>query len=163
MWTVLHVFTIFTFSFSLHVQEKKSLICINRNKKFQVNTNTAAYSAKSFDINRTYSQPWLVGWIVIYLYISIYITKHISQIFMIFFPKEIYRKGGRKFGFLNLGDLGCFPGLRILDTKSEGGCLEDASSLATLHNSVLAKTLSEIEMKLHGFKHFLYDFNRDLA
>ncbi|XP_073146660.1 GDSL esterase/lipase 5 [Henckelia pumila] len=76
---------------------------------------------------------------------------------------EIYRNGGRKFGFLNLGDLGCFPGLRILDTKSEGGCLEDASSLATLHNSELAKALSEIEMKLHGFKHFLYDFNQDLA
>ncbi|KZV27552.1 GDSL esterase/lipase 5 [Dorcoceras hygrometricum] len=73
------------------------------------------------------------------------------------------RKGGRKFGFLNLGDLGCLPGLRILDTKSQDGCLEEASSLATLHNSVLAKSLSEIQMKLHGFKYFLYDFNRDLA
>ncbi|XP_073022352.1 GDSL esterase/lipase 5 [Primulina eburnea] len=77
--------------------------------------------------------------------------------------QEIYNKGGRKFGFLDLGDLGCLPGLRILDTRSEGGCLEEASSLATLHNIELAKSLSEIEMKLNGFKYYLYDFNGDLA
>ncbi|CAK9179833.1 unnamed protein product [Ilex paraguariensis] len=76
--------------------------------------------------------------------------------------KEIYRSGGRKFGFLNLGSLGCSPGLRILKPQNKGGCLEEASVLAELHNKALSKLLLKMEMQLHGFKYSLYDFNNNL-
>nr|GMC55744.1 GDSL esterase/lipase 5 [Ipomoea batatas] len=33
--------------------------------------------------------------------------------------QEIYRNGGRKFGLLNLGDLGCIPGMRQLNPPSK--------------------------------------------
>ncbi|KAM7480650.1 hypothetical protein LguiA_028863 [Lonicera macranthoides] len=76
--------------------------------------------------------------------------------------REIYKRGGRKFGFLNLGPLGCLPGLRIL--KMNGiGCLEEASLLAKLHNEALSKSLSTMERQLHGFKYSLYDFNANLG
>ncbi|KAL0319479.1 UNVERIFIED_CONTAM: GDSL esterase/lipase 5 [Sesamum angustifolium] len=78
--------------------------------------------------------------------------------------RAIYRRGGRKFMFLNLGELGCAPGLRILKPEREGGgCLEEASDLAKLHNKALNKLLSKMGQKLHGFKYFLYDFNTSLA
>ncbi|KAL0415005.1 UNVERIFIED_CONTAM: GDSL esterase/lipase 5 [Sesamum latifolium] len=78
--------------------------------------------------------------------------------------RAIYRRGGRRFMFLNLGELGCVPGLRILKPEREGGgCLEEASDLAKLHNKALNKLLSKMEQKLHGFKYFLYDFETSLG
>ncbi|PIN09548.1 hypothetical protein CDL12_17869 [Handroanthus impetiginosus] len=78
--------------------------------------------------------------------------------------KAIHKRGGRKFVFLNLGELGCLPGLRILKPETKcGGCLEEASYLAKLHNEALKKLLPEMEQQLHGFKYFLYDFNSSLA
>ncbi|KAL3825068.1 hypothetical protein ACJIZ3_021097 [Penstemon smallii] len=77
--------------------------------------------------------------------------------------KEIYRRGGRKFGFLNLGNLGCLPGLRIVKPETQGECLVEASVLAQLHNNELNKLLPKLEHNLHGFKYFLYDFNQSLA
>ncbi|XP_059643682.1 GDSL esterase/lipase 5-like [Cornus florida] len=76
--------------------------------------------------------------------------------------KEVYDRGGRKFGFLNLGPLGCFPGLRIIKPQSNGGCLEAASTLAKLHNKALSYFLSDLKNQLQGFKHSLYDFNSNL-
>ncbi|CAK9183780.1 unnamed protein product [Ilex paraguariensis] len=78
------------------------------------------------------------------------------------FWQEIYRSGGRKFGFINLGSLGCSPGLRILKPQNKGGCLGEASVLAELHNKALSKLLLKMEMKLHGFKYSLYGFNNNL-
>ncbi|CAI9114489.1 OLC1v1015223C3 [Oldenlandia corymbosa var. corymbosa] len=76
---------------------------------------------------------------------------------------NIYQKGGRKFGFLNLGDLGCLPGLRVLHLESNGGgCLEAATLVAKLHNFELYKLLSKLEHQLEGFKYSLGDFNRAL-
>ncbi|XVF86974.1 hypothetical protein PTKIN_Ptkin18bG0083400 [Pterospermum kingtungense] len=76
--------------------------------------------------------------------------------------KEIYAKGGRKFGFINLLDLGCLPGMRIIKSENNGSCLEDATSLATLHNRALFKLLFELEKRLKGFKYSLFDFNTNL-
>ncbi|XP_009604967.1 GDSL esterase/lipase 5-like [Nicotiana tomentosiformis] len=76
--------------------------------------------------------------------------------------KEIHKIGGRKFGFLNLGDLGCLPGLRILNPSSKNGCLEKASNLAKLHNIELYNILSRMEKELKGFKYSLYDFNSNV-
>ncbi|XP_052183032.1 GDSL esterase/lipase 5-like [Diospyros lotus] len=72
---------------------------------------------------------------------------------------EVYGGGGRKFGFLNLGPLGCLPGLRILQPEDNGGCLEEASRLAELHNEALSKMLRRLASHLKGFKYSLYDFN----
>lgn len=76
--------------------------------------------------------------------------------------KEVYERGGRKFGFLNLGPLGCLPGIRILEPEINGGCLEDASTLAKLHNEALSKMLSELENQLKDFRYALYDFHTNL-
>ncbi|KAK4427439.1 GDSL esterase/lipase 5 [Sesamum alatum] len=78
--------------------------------------------------------------------------------------RAIYRRGGRKFVFLNLGELGCLPGLRILKPEREGGgCLKEASDLAKQHNKALNKLLAKMEQKLQGFQYFVYDFKTSLA
>lgn len=76
--------------------------------------------------------------------------------------KAIYDRGGRKFGFLNLGILGCLPGLRILQPQTEGGCFEEASKLANLHNRALYNFLSKMEDQLQGFRYSICDFNSAL-
>lgn len=76
--------------------------------------------------------------------------------------KAIHENGGRKFGFLNLGDLGCFPMMRLLKPQMGGRCLAEVSFLATLHNHALRRSLSKMEDQLKGFKYSLYDFNSAL-
>ncbi|KAL9992159.1 putative GDSL lipase/esterase, lipase, GDSL, active, SGNH hydrolase superfamily [Helianthus debilis subsp. tardiflorus] len=80
--------------------------------------------------------------------------------------KDLHLRGARKFGFLNLGPLGCSPGLRIIlnppPNDSGGGCLQSASLLATMHNKALPKSLKRLAKQLHGFKYSLYDFNHSL-
>ncbi|KAL0354432.1 UNVERIFIED_CONTAM: GDSL esterase/lipase 5 [Sesamum radiatum] len=76
----------------------------------------------------------------------------------------VVRKRGQEIYVSEFGELGCIPGLRILKPEREGGgCLEEVSDLAKLHNKALNKLLSKIEQKLHGFKYFLYDFKTSLA
>ncbi|CAI9114490.1 OLC1v1015223C2 [Oldenlandia corymbosa var. corymbosa] len=94
-------------------------------------------------------------------YFSSYVNTVIGNLSNV--VKNIYQKGGRKFGFLNLGDLGCLPGLRVLHLESNGGgCLEAATLVAKLHNFELYKLLSKLEHQLEGFKYSLGDFNRAL-
>ena len=77
--------------------------------------------------------------------------------------QEVYIRGGRNFGFLNLGPLGCLPGLRIIQQPPNGSCLEEAAStLAMLHNEALSELLSNLETQLKGFRYALYDFNTNL-
>ncbi|KAJ4717727.1 GDSL esterase/lipase [Melia azedarach] len=77
--------------------------------------------------------------------------------------EEVYEKGGRKFGFVNLCPLGCLPTTKATVPGSTGSCLEDASQLARLHNKALSEVLQELESHLKGFKyanhesHFCYD------
>lgn len=77
--------------------------------------------------------------------------------------KEIYRKGGRKFGFLNLGELGCVPGLRLLMPGNTGACYEEITELAKLHNAGLSKALEELEIKLVKFKYAKHDINTSFS
>lgn len=78
------------------------------------------------------------------------------------FVQDIYKNGGRKFGFLNLGELGCLPGLRVLNPPTKNGCLEEVSKLAKLHNLQLHNLLLRMQKELKGFTYSLYDFNRGL-
>ncbi|GLT59999.1 hypothetical protein SLA2020_327900 [Shorea laevis] len=76
--------------------------------------------------------------------------------------KEIYKRGGRKFAFITLPDLGCLPAMRVIESRNNGSCLEEASFLGTLHNKVLQNLLSSLEKRLKGFKYSLFDLNTNL-
>nr|GMC51942.1 GDSL esterase/lipase 5 [Ipomoea batatas] len=76
--------------------------------------------------------------------------------------QEIYRNGGRKFGLLNLGDLGCVPGMRQLNPPTKSGCLPEVSKLSRLHNRALQKMLVRMGNQFKGFRYVLYDFNHNL-
>ncbi|XWS20011.1 hypothetical protein CRYUN_Cryun31cG0065000 [Craigia yunnanensis] len=73
--------------------------------------------------------------------------------------KEIYRKGGKKFGFLNLGSLGCVPRQKALVPGNTGSCFEEITEIAKLHNAALSKALQELEIKLVEFKYAKHDIN----
>lgn len=77
--------------------------------------------------------------------------------------QQIYKRGARKFVFMNLPPLGCLPGTRIIDSEGNGSCLQELSSLASLHNQALSVVLLQLEKQLKGFKFSLYDFNADLT
>ncbi|XAR49849.1 hypothetical protein NMG60_11004007 [Bertholletia excelsa] len=74
--------------------------------------------------------------------------------------KEIYKMGGRKYGFLGLGPLGCLPFSRALNfTKNNvGGCLEEMNDLVKLHNLAFSKVLKKLEKHLQGFKYSNFNF-----
>nr|XP_023881937.1 GDSL esterase/lipase 5 [Quercus suber]POE73701.1 gdsl esterase/lipase 5 [Quercus suber] len=76
--------------------------------------------------------------------------------------KDIYKRGGRKFGFINLLPFGCAPGIRIIKAENNGSCLEEASSLVKLHNKALSRLLRKLEKQLKGFKYSLYNFDINL-
>ncbi|EEF29145.1 zinc finger protein, putative [Ricinus communis] len=74
--------------------------------------------------------------------------------------KEIYRNGGRKFGVVSLGSLGCIPALRAINKQinNSGGCMEEVTVLAKSHNKALSKALEKLEKELKGFKYSYFDF-----
>ncbi|XP_062086815.1 GDSL esterase/lipase 1-like [Humulus lupulus] len=72
--------------------------------------------------------------------------------------QEIYKIGGRKFGFLSLGRLGCSPSGRVLEGGHSGACFEKLTPFVKLHNRQLSMLLKELYTKLKGFKYSLVDF-----
>ncbi|CAN8288056.1 unnamed protein product [Cochlearia groenlandica] len=77
------------------------------------------------------------------------------------FIHDVYEIGGRKFGFLNVPELGCFPGLRILNSKNDS-CLRDASRLANMHNKSLSNMLFKMQRHVKSFKFSLFDMNKSI-
>ncbi|KAH9713845.1 GDSL esterase/lipase 1 [Citrus sinensis] len=71
--------------------------------------------------------------------------------------KEIYKKGGRKFGILNLGPMGCVPAMKELVPSFPGSCLEDGVELPKLHNKALFKALVQLESQLKGIVYANHD------
>lgn len=154
---------------SLHTQLRYHKKVVNRLRKMYGDTearNTLSKAVYLFSIgtndylnpymitnsthfNSSYSNSQLVDIVIGNLTIAI---------------KELHRRGGRKFGFINLGPLGCLPGIRIIlnPPSDSGGCIEAASLLAKLHNQALAKLLKRLATQLRGFKYSLYDFNTNL-
>ncbi|GMY34847.1 GDSL esterase/lipase 1-like [Fagus crenata] len=80
-----------------------------------------------------------------------------------FVIKEIYKKGGRKFGFPNLVPLGCLPLARAANPGNTGTCMLELSALAKLHNKALSKVLPKLERQLNGFKYAIADFYTSLS
>ncbi|KAL0853350.1 hypothetical protein Bca101_058502 [Brassica carinata] len=105
-----------------------------------------------------YSSPFLTN-----QSLSISMSQHVDIVIgnLTTFIKEIYKIGGRKFGFLNVPDLGCFPALRILKQKNDS-CLRDASTLASMHNKALSNLLFKMQRQVKGFKFSLFDMNKSL-
>ncbi|KAF8089068.1 hypothetical protein N665_0519s0025 [Sinapis alba] len=105
-----------------------------------------------------YSSPFLTN-----QSLSISMSQHVDIVIgnLTTFIHELYKIGGRKFGFLNVPDLGCFPGLRILKQKNDS-CLRDASTLASMHNKALSNLLFKMQRQVKGFKFSLFDMNKSL-
>ncbi|XP_058007473.1 GDSL esterase/lipase 1-like isoform X2 [Hevea brasiliensis] len=72
--------------------------------------------------------------------------------------KEIYKIGGRKFGFLSLLDLGSIPSVRAREQNSPSGLMKEATVLAKLHNKALSNVLKKLQKELQGFKYSVFDF-----
>ncbi|RDX58056.1 GDSL esterase/lipase 5, partial [Mucuna pruriens] len=72
--------------------------------------------------------------------------------------KGIHKTGGRKFVVLNQPAMGCIPLIKLLVNESKGSCVEEASALAKLHNSVLSVELDKLNKQLKGFKYSYIDF-----
>ncbi|XP_059458285.1 GDSL esterase/lipase 2-like [Corylus avellana] len=71
--------------------------------------------------------------------------------------KEIYKEGGRKFGFLSMPPLGCLPSTRALKPGNTGACFEGMTALAKLHNEAFPKVLQKLERQLSGFRYSIAD------
>ncbi|KAK9923837.1 hypothetical protein M0R45_032235 [Rubus argutus] len=67
--------------------------------------------------------------------------------------KEIYKKGGRKFGFTGMAPLGCLPSMRAMKPGDTGTCVEEFNTLLKLHNRVLDKVLLKLKGHLAEFKY----------
>lgn len=142
---------------------------------FSIGSNdyTSIFLTNSSVLN-TYSKPEYVGIVIGNLTATIkvrlspvlqfllsrtesYIDNHSK-----YFWQDVYKRGGRKFAFINLPPLGCLPGIRIIRPDKNSSCLEEASILAKLHNRALSKLLRKSEEQLKGFKYSLFNFNLSL-
>ncbi|XP_062025579.1 GDSL esterase/lipase 1-like [Rosa rugosa] len=65
--------------------------------------------------------------------------------------KEIYKKGGRKFGIAGMEPLGCTPGMRTDKPGNTSTCKEEVNAISKLHNRVLAKVLLKLKGQLQDF------------
>ncbi|BAT80399.1 hypothetical protein LR48_Vigan635s002100 [Vigna angularis] len=72
--------------------------------------------------------------------------------------KGIHEAGGRKFGVFSLPAAGCVPYVKGLVNGSKGSCVEEASALPKLHNSVLYLELGKLKKELEGFKYSYVDY-----
>jgi hypothetical protein len=52
--------------------------------------------------------------------------------------------------------------MRIIKPENNGSCLEEASSLAKLHNRALSMLLRKLEEELKGFRYSFLNFNINL-
>ncbi|KAB1206978.1 GDSL esterase/lipase 1 [Morella rubra] len=77
--------------------------------------------------------------------------------------KEIYEKGGRKFAVINMAPLGCVPLAKALNPRNTGACIEELTSLATLHNKALSHHLQTLASQLKGFRYSNTNFNSFLT
>ena len=105
----------------------------------------------------------ITEWIEVFLHIlssnsSYFFSNSSPYCFSMF--QEIYKKGGRKFGFVNLEPLGCLPIMKEIKLQQggTGECMEEATELAKLHNIALSKALQKLEIKLKGLKFSISNF-----
>lgn len=71
--------------------------------------------------------------------------------------EEIYKAGGRKFVFMNVGPVGCLPYTIAMYPESNGTCVDEANQLAKLHNRALSLTLIKLQKKLGGLRFAIHN------
>ncbi|XP_018451864.1 GDSL esterase/lipase 3 isoform X2 [Raphanus sativus] len=76
--------------------------------------------------------------------------------------KEVYKMGGRKFGFLNMGAYECAPGISILDPTNIGSCSKPVAELIYLYNIKFPDALRRLQREISGFRYALHDFHTSL-
>ncbi|KAK9923840.1 hypothetical protein M0R45_032238 [Rubus argutus] len=103
---------------------------------------------KTKDLFEPYSQEEYVGMVI----------GNITHV-----VKEIYMKGGRKFGFVGIGPIGCIPALIVLQPGKIGSCLDELTQMAHIHNKALLKVLHTLQIKLKGFRYSYFDFYTSLS
>ncbi|KAH7656464.1 GDSL lipase/esterase protein, partial [Dioscorea alata] len=73
--------------------------------------------------------------------------------------QDLYDRGARKFGVLDLMPLGCMPSLRALNPNTKNGsCFEEVSEIAKAHNRALLATLIIQQHIYKGFKYVHSNF-----
>ncbi|PON62547.1 Lipase [Trema orientale] len=73
--------------------------------------------------------------------------------------KEIYKIGGRKFGFQSVRPIACVPYARVLAAKKYNeSCLDQTTPFVQLHNAELSKLLQKLNSKLKGFRYSFSDY-----
>ncbi|TQE08703.1 hypothetical protein C1H46_005687 [Malus baccata] len=72
---------------------------------------------------------------------------------------EIYKKGGRKFGFSTLPPLNEIPSLRVHKPGDTSPSAEEVIPLVKLHNKALGKLLLKLKRELEGFKYSTIDLH----
>ncbi|CAF2212755.1 GDSL esterase/lipase 3 [Brassica rapa] len=76
--------------------------------------------------------------------------------------EEVYKIGGRKFGFLNTGAYECAPVISILDTTNIGSCSKPVAELIYLYNKKFPDALRRLQHELSGFRYALHDYHTSL-
>ncbi|XP_030966554.1 GDSL esterase/lipase 1-like [Quercus lobata] len=71
--------------------------------------------------------------------------------------REIYNKGGRKFGIPNLEPMGCLPSAKAVNPSNTSACFQALNDLTQLHNKALSEALQKLANELDGFKYSLAD------
>ncbi|KAD6795108.1 hypothetical protein E3N88_06004 [Mikania micrantha] len=75
--------------------------------------------------------------------------------------KGIYEAGGRKYGFLTVPPLGCWPAVRL---KQPGNtCVKQIDDIVRLHNQALARQLENLEKQLEGFMFSKFDIYSSIS
>ncbi|CAA0829473.1 GDSL esterase/lipase 5 [Striga hermonthica] len=79
--------------------------------------------------------------------------------------QTIYANGGRNVVLMNMGPLGCLPGMKIIKNvnKYENKCMTEALELGKLHNTALETKLIPSLKKLPKLKLLVYDFQSDIS
>ncbi|CAN8321891.1 unnamed protein product [Cochlearia groenlandica] len=76
--------------------------------------------------------------------------------------EEVYKMGGRKFGFLNIGAYECAPAILVLNTTNIESCNKVIAEAFYLHNNKFSDALKRLERELSGFKYALHDYHTSL-
>lgn len=71
--------------------------------------------------------------------------------------QEIYKKGGRKFGFVNLPPWGCTPSLKVFQQGNKGVYIDEVTVLVKLQNRALPKVVKKQQRQLRGFNYSVFE------
>ncbi|CAE5960167.1 unnamed protein product [Arabidopsis arenosa] len=77
--------------------------------------------------------------------------------------KTLYKMGGRKFGFLNVGPYECAPSSLIRDRTKIGSCFKPATELIDMHNKKFPDVLRRLQRELSGFRYALHDYHSSIS